>query len=169
MEVKNTCDDEYSELEEYHPLSEEEYKNKEPINILEIILSCVKSEAYLCNAKKEILITDISEKNIISILKAVDYNFKALLELHDYLLELMEDKKWKEEQDFADEERDRFLDEQWLEENGDDACDNCGFSGGRNHDCDNSIYGDCNEEVPVTINNFFIKIIERLDLIKNKS
>lgn len=144
-------------------------------SILEVILSCVKSEAYLCDFKKEFLITDINEKHIISVLKAVDYNFKSLLELNEYLRELMSRKEWEEEQGLEDKEHEKFLDEEWISQNGDDACDNCGYSRGRNHDCDDAVCDDFNEEREkqdllnlLTIDDFIIKIIKRLEDIKKE-
>lgn len=39
-------------------------------------------------------------------------------------------------EDFGDKEIEKFLDEEWIAQNGSDTCENCGYSTGRNHSCE---------------------------------
>ena len=99
----------------------------------EIILDCIQSEAYLCGVKKTFTIDDISKARTHAILKVLGYDIKLLLKLQNKL-----DGKCREKQHNEPPE-DYDNSEQGEYDN--DTCDNCGWSIGRNHDCNSSCEG----------------------------
>ena len=108
-------------------------------NIKQIILDCVKSEANICNVNKEFLITDITEKNILAVLDAVDYDLRFLLKLcfkSDDQAQDFEEGRWRKAEL---KEENELLDLEWEQDNGSEACDNCGYPNGRNHDCNSAV------------------------------
>jgi len=145
-------------------------------NIKQIILDCVESESILCDVKKKFLIADISDKNILSVLNAVNYDLRLLLKLNfelDNEVQLI-GSDWKEEESREEEKR---LDLEWEQENGREACDNCGWPTRRNHDCNSAIEGmESNEyyeekmRIPITagVNYFITRIINKFKPLREE-
>ena len=145
-------------------------------NIKQIILACIKSEACVCNVYKEFLITDISNENILSILNAVDYDLRFLLKLCfelDDQTQVIEENRWRKEELKEENER---LDLEWEQDNGSEACDNCGCPTGRNHDCNSAIEGwesdNYEDEVHISksvgVDYFISKIIYKFESMKER-
>lgn len=132
-------------------------------NVKEIILDCIKSEAYLSDVKRGFVIDDVSKARTYIVLEALGYDIKLLLKLQNELNERCAEKSHNEPPDYDDEEPGGY---------DNDACDNCGWPIGRNHDCNSSMEGsDSDDEEDVanlSVDNLIFMIVHKFESEKEE-